>query len=168
MITPISIKEKQDFIRWFLHHYQLKNLESLWIFKYLLTHITYLTHVHFVTNVQCTPRGMIVSTVCSESIAFRYHKMHVVTDDPEKTFHDIRMNKLDPLYIQLNFKNAYKHPLYTSVLEENPFKCHTTHSFLERRVQLLQQQINMALDCHDKNRFYKLTEELIRLRQMFN
>lgn len=180
MSTPISVKEKQDFIQWFLRRYELKKRESVWIFKYLLTHASYLAHIHFVRDVRCCPRGMIVSTFCSNNIAFRYHKMHIVTDDPDQTFHDIRLNKYEPLYIQLNFNYGEQHPLYVTVLEDNPFEPTNhinrkndavvagnllDHIIYTKRKNILQHQIDVALDENDRELFLQLSSELSRLER---
>lgn len=180
MSTPISVKEKRDFIQWFLRRFRLKKRESVWVLKYLLTHDSYLTHVHFVQDVSCCPRGMIISTTCSEDIAFRYHKLHIVTDDPDKIFHDIRLNKFEPLYVQLNFNNGEVNPLFITILEDNPYlptehinRQHDaivaeemlTYTLLIQKKKNLQHQVNIALDENDKLKFVQLANELRHLEE---
>ena len=45
-----------------------------------------------------------------------------MTTDAEKSFHDIRLNRDEDIYIQLNFhESSSTLPQYVAVLEENPF-----------------------------------------------
>lgn len=120
MQTPVSVNEKKDFIRWFLNHYQLKRRECVWILNYLMSHDSLMEKVHFVEQAEFCPRGIIMSTHCVEEVPFRFYKENVMTTDAEKSFHDIRLNKQQDLFIQLNFRSAYNSPEYAAVLEANP------------------------------------------------
>ena len=48
-------------------------------------------------------------------------KQNVMTTDAEKSFHDIRLNRDEDIYIQLNFKSSFQNANYVAVLEENPY-----------------------------------------------
>lgn len=175
MSTPISVKDKRDFMQWFLCHFELQKRESVWILKYILTYDDYLMNVHFVNDVSFSPRGLLVSTCCSNDVAFRYHKMHIVTEDPDQVFHDIRLNKNESLYIQLNFNHSVYQRIYASILEENPYdptlRIHKKHDayiaeklldqlLYEQQRKTLLQQVNDALDRYDKRSFLRLTHIL--------
>ncbi|MUK87276.1 IDEAL domain-containing protein [Ornithinibacillus sp. L9] len=175
MQTPISIKDKKSFIQWFLNNYQLKKRESVWILNYLINHHEILTNVHFVRDAKFCPRSIIISSHCSKEVPFRFYKNHLVTTDPEKSFHDIRLNQDDPLYIQLNFKNSNQCTLYAAVLEDNPFvpdeyfitrkdkdlaQKLLDHSLLSYRKQHVLQEIDLALDEGNKDKFNQLVKEL--------
>ncbi|RFU66073.1 ReoY family proteolytic degradation factor [Peribacillus glennii] len=178
MAAPVSVHEKKDFIRWFLNHYQLKRRECVWILNYLMSHDQLMQKVHFVENAQYCPRGLVMSTHCVEEAPFRFYKSNIMTTDAEKSFHDIRLNRDEEIYIQLNFKSAYSSYQYAAVLEENPFmpKSGTSNEkdkilaeqFLEktilsfRRKKILQ-EIDDALDRHDQEAFLFLSEQLNRM-----
>ncbi|WP_243290052.1 ReoY family proteolytic degradation factor [Bacillus sp. FJAT-47783] len=179
MTAPVSVHEKKDFIRWFLNHYQLKRRECVWILNYLMSHDSLMEKVHFVEYAQYCPRGIIMSTHCVDEVPFRFYKENVMTTDAEKSFHDIRLNKDEDLFIQLNFRLAYNSPEYAAVLEENPFKPRNLHinekdrliaeRVLEESIRTFQkekllQEIDEALDRHDKEAFEKLTEQLQLLK----
>ena len=66
------------------------------------------------------PKGIIMSTHCVDEVPFRFYKENIMTTDAEKSFHDIRLNKQQDLFIQLNFRSAYRSPEYAAVLETNP------------------------------------------------
>jgi uncharacterized protein YpiB (UPF0302 family) len=180
MLSSISVKEKKEFLQWFLSEYQLKRRECVWILNYLMSRDSVMENVHFVEKSMYCPRGMIMSTHCVDDAPFRFYKENVVTTDPEKTFHDIRLNQQDELYIQLNFKSCMNSPHYAAVLEENPFIPKHLQSNKEYRkladriakesVAIYQREkllhaIDDALDRQDKVAFKKLTEQLKAYQQ---
>lgn len=180
MQAPISVHDKVSFIHWFLRNFQLKKRESVWILNYLINHKEILKHVHFVREAKFCPRAIIISSHCSDDIPFRFYKNNIVTTDPEKSFHDIRLNRDESLYIQLNFKGAYQNILYVSVLEENPFLSDEyfitendrqmaeyvlDQALYAYKEQELQEKINHALDEKNEQEFMHLTEILCKLRK---
>ncbi len=180
MQTPVSVHDKKCFIVWFLNNFQLKKRESVWILNYLINHKDTLERVHFVREAKFCPRSIIISSNCSNEIPFRFYKNKVVTTDPEKSFHDIRLNRKEPLYIQFNFKDAYKNILYVSVLEQNPFVSNEyfiteqdtlmaeyilDQSLFTYKEKELQNKINQTLDDKNESEFIRLTEMLCELRK---
>ncbi|SHF56633.1 ReoY family proteolytic degradation factor [Ornithinibacillus halophilus] len=180
MQTPISIKDKKSFIQWFLNNYQMKKRESVWILNYLINHKKILHNVHFVRDAKFCPRGIIITTHCSNEVPFRFYKHQLVTTDPDKSFHDIRLNQEEPLYIQLNFKNSFQNTMYAAVLEDNPFvpdeyfitnkDRHLAKKLLNKTLydfkkKQLMEQINMALDDRDKEKFENLVTKLHELEE---
>lgn len=178
MQTPISVQDKKSFIQWFLDHYQLKKRESVWILNYLVNHNEILANVHFVREVKFCPRGIIMTSHCSEESPFRFYKNHLVTTDAEKSFHDIRLNQHEPLYIQLNFENAKQNSFYVAVLEENPYipdeyfitkkdqdlaRQLLEKSLYEYKRNTLIKEIDYSLDEMDQKKFMRLVDQLHRL-----
>ena len=84
--TPVSVEDKKNFIQWFLNNYQLKKRESVWILNYLMNHDELLGQLHFVQEAKFCPRGIIMTSQCSEEVAFRFYKNQLVTTDAEKPF----------------------------------------------------------------------------------
>ncbi|WP_077621742.1 ReoY family proteolytic degradation factor [Sediminibacillus massiliensis] len=182
MNTPISIKDKKEFIRWFLRNYQLKRRESVWILNYLINHEKLLEKVHFIREARYCPRGIVISSYCSEEAPFRFYKNHIVTTDAEKSFHDIRLNRKEPVYIQLNFKNSHQCASYVAVLEDNPFlpddyfitekdqiaaKDLLESSIFETQKEKIQKKIDYALDNRDKEEFQRLSISLKKLEEQY-
>jgi uncharacterized protein YpiB (UPF0302 family) len=176
--APVSVNEKKDFIRWFLNHYQLKRRECVWILNYLMSHDQLMEKVHFVEQAQYCPRGLVMSTHCVDEVPFRFYKENVMTTDAEKSFHDIRLNREEDIFIQLNFHASYQAPQYAIVLEENPYMPKNLHisekdrliaeRFLTTSIEKFQKEklislIDEALDRHDKEAFNKLTDQLKKL-----
>lgn len=180
MSLSISIAEKKEFIRWFLKSYKLKKRECIWILKYLLHHDNHLKYVQFVRDIKFCPRAILMSTHCSNGVSFRFFKQSIVTEDVEKSFHDIRLNNQEPLFIQLNFLNAHQCPTYALVLEENPFidnELFLTHKEKDEgedllnhilytyKLDSLRQAIDKSLDQRDKTAFLQLCEQLKEIEQ---
>ncbi|MBU5466595.1 ReoY family proteolytic degradation factor [Virgibacillus sp. MSJ-26] len=183
MQAPVSVSDKKNFIRWFLNNYQLKKRESVWILNYLLNHDEVLTHVHFVRDARFSPRGIIMTCYCSSEVPFRFNKKQIVTTDADKSFHDIRLNQNEPLYIQLNFKNANQNPIYARVLEDNPHHpddCNLTETdrllakkFLERslyeyQLKRIKKNIDESLDEKNYKNFLFWRKELEQLNKGSN
>ncbi len=181
MATPVSVNEKKDFIRWFLNHYQLKRRECVWILNYLMSHDQLMEKVHFVEQAQYCPRGLIMSTHCVDKVPFRFYKENVMTTDAEKSFHDIRLNRDEEIFIQLNFHASNQVPQYAAVLEENPFM--PKHLQINEKDSLLAEQIlkysierfqhekllaliDEALDRHDEETFKRLTDQLNQIANL--
>ncbi|MFK2824205.1 ReoY family proteolytic degradation factor [Bacillus sp. B190/17] len=179
MTAPVSVHEKKDFIRWFLNHYQLKRRESVWILNYLMSHDQLMEKVHFVEDAQYCPRGMVMSTHCVDTAPFRFFKENIMTTDAEKSFHDIRLNKEEDIYIELKFRSSNTSHQYAAVMEENPFMPRNlritekdkmlAEKFLKEGIYHFQKErllkaIDEALDCGDKEAFLKLTDQLNQLK----
>ncbi|MBS4176570.1 ReoY family proteolytic degradation factor [Lederbergia citrea] len=180
MATPVSVNEKKEFIRWFLNRYQLKRRESVWILNYLMSHDQLMEKVHFVEDAQCCPRGLIMSTHCTRDVPFRFYKENIMTTDAEKSFHDIRLNREEDIYIQINFRSANLSHQYAAVLEENPYVQKNiqlnekdkdyAEQFLAQSLRSFQEEkllraIDEALDNQDKISFTKLSNQLNELRK---
>lgn len=119
-----------------------------------------------------------MSTHCVDEVPFRFYKENVMTTDAEKSFHDIRLNKQQDLFIQLNFRSAYSSPEYAAVLESNPhlpkdlFENKQDQGMAEKilehaistfRREKLLKDIDEALHRHDKETFEKLSRQLNQL-----
>lgn len=176
--TPIRSDEKKSFIFWFLNQYETKLRESNWILTYLANHNKLLRNVHFVRNARFCPRSIIISSNCVDGPAFRFYRNQLVTTDAEKAFHDIRLNPLEPLFVELDFQNWKQSPQYAAVLEENPFldddfyitnkDRENTKEILNYTLQLQKREklvkaIDQALDERNQAEFLSLTQELHEL-----
>lgn len=183
MQTPISVDEKKDFVRWFLNQFQLKKRESVWILNYLMNHDSLLSSVHFVSEVKFCPRGMEMSAQGVTDPPFRFYKGQVMTNDAEKSFHDLRMNQEEPIYIQMNFENSQQCSKYALVLEENPYLPKDyylndrdrsdadrllSRSLLKYREKQLEEKIDLALMNGEREQFIILCGELTKIKKDLN
>ncbi|WNF38967.1 ReoY family proteolytic degradation factor [Bacillaceae bacterium IKA-2] len=181
MNSAISVIEKKIFLKWFLNNYQLKRRECAWLLNYLMSDDQIMEKVHFLENIEYCPKSLIISANDVESIPFSFQKRQHVTMDAEKSFHDIRLNKEEDIFIQLNFKDAKKNPQFIAVLEDNPFAPidkDTEQAFSvmanlvvdQARYQFLKKQllekIDAALDSGDKDSFFIYTNQLAELKAL--
>lgn len=180
MNTQISVHAKKKFLRWFLSHYQLKSRESIWILNYLMNHESILEYVHFVREVKDCPRGLVLTAKGSDEPSFRFYKNQILTTDPEKSFHDIRMNRSEAVYVQLNFKNNFQSPEYAGVMEENPYDdqngCLTANelrsveyilekTLYRKQKELLLTKIDESLDKREYDAFIRYSKQLLKLEK---
>ncbi|MBM7645280.1 uncharacterized protein YpiB (UPF0302 family) [Scopulibacillus daqui] len=169
----VSVNEKRLFLKWFLNHHQLKRRECVWLLNYVISDDHLMSLFKFVDNVSGCPRSMVISEKSVKNISFEYRKHHVKTDDPEKAFHDIRLNQEETIYVQINFSSPYSYPEYVAVLEDNPYHqpdLHDKYGEIADKVithvettfkkENIYREINKALDDGDRERFYKLTKQL--------
>lgn len=183
MSTSVTIQDKKEFIHWFLQNYQLKKRESVWILNYLTNHESLLANVHFIREARFCPRGIIISSHCSNDVPFRFYKNHIVTTDAEKSFHDIRLNRDEPIYIQLSFENAHQNTRYIAVLEDNPYlpddffitqrekelaKEFMEYSIFQTQKTHINQMIDCALDKRDQKAFNEYIEKLRILEKAYD
>lgn len=180
METSVSNKDKKTFVRWFLKRFDLKRRECVWILNYIVGHEELLSRVHFVEDAHYCPRAIVMSTTESSGIPFRFYKGNIMTADPEKSFHDLRMNIEKDIYIQLNFPKQPPTDLYLVVVEENPYipsymqisseDKKVAQSMLQKSVYEFQQKklladIDVALDAGDKETFLTLSAQLKQLNE---
>ena len=127
-MTGVSIQDKKQFIRDFLNHYQLKRRECVWILNYIASHDSLVDSIHILDldenddfeNDESIQPLLIMSTQCSDEIAFRYYKNNSKILDPEKSFHDIRLNQYQKLNLVIltGDNNLKKLPSYLNVVEK--------------------------------------------------
>jgi len=180
LTASISVVDKKAFVRWFLKNHQLKRRECVWILNYLLSNDEILERVHFVEEAHYCPRAIVMSTIESNGVPFRFYKGNIMTADAEKAFHDLRLFPSDDMYIQLNFPNVPPDSHYLAVLEDNPYLPEFLHisekdrllaeellrnSMLNFQQEKLLSQIDEALDNGDKEKFFELSNLLQALKQ---
>lgn len=181
MTASVSVGEKKQFVRWFLQSYKMKRRECIWILNYMLSNEELLEKTHFVEEAHYCPRAMVMSSTESKEIPFRFYKGNLMTADAEKSFHDLRLNPEDELYVQLNFPNHPPSPIYLSVLEENPYMPKNAsyndqdrlvaEKVLEESMSVFQEetilkQIDEALDSNDRDKFFELSALLQSIKTM--
>jgi uncharacterized protein YpiB (UPF0302 family) len=173
-----TIDKKKEFIRYFLNNYQLKKRECVWILNYLMSHDQLMNKVHFVENAKYCPRGIIISTHCaSDNVPFRFYNDLSMTTDGEKAFYDIRLNREEDIYIQLNFNDSNTNHQYLGILEDNPYIPKAEKGLEETKDSLaaihfleycvnqfqlesIKKEIDRTLENGDKDRFKELCEQL--------
>lgn len=175
-IVPVT--QKRAFIRWLLDHHLLKNRETVWLFNYLMGSDQLLGLIHFAEHVAGCTRAITISSSKQENEVFKYTKENVTTPDPEKAFHDLRLDQEEAVYIKIALPSVAGRADYLAVLEETPHDAQSVHDTYGKAAenaakaaekayaeQYLYREINHALDRGDKETFYRLTDELKKLQK---
>ncbi|MDD9148670.1 MULTISPECIES: YpiB family protein [unclassified Sporolactobacillus] len=173
----VSNVEKKAFLKWLLERRELRNRETVWLLNYMMGNEKLLGLIHFVDNIAGCNRAMTICERKNSAENFEYAKATVRTNDPEKAFHDLRLNQEEAVYVKVALSSAHYYPEYFSVLEENPNIEETVHKKYGRAAEdaagaaeraytekKLYEAINDALDRGDAERFYQLTEQLKSLK----
>ncbi|ADU30149.1 ReoY family proteolytic degradation factor [Evansella cellulosilytica] len=181
MNNPVPVMEKRDFLKWFLDQYQLKRRECAWLLNFLMSDDILMERVHFVEQAEYCPKALMISANDVDSVPFAFHKNQHVTMDAEKSFHDIRLNRTEDIYVQLNFKEKQQVPQYVAVLEENPYlpinkeeanvdsllaEIVLEQSIKSYRLSLLEGEIDQALIRGDEKAFHELVEQYHALKAL--
>lgn len=178
MSSSIPNSDKKRFLKWFTKNYVLKRRESLWILDYLYNHDIMLDKTHFVEEVEKTPRGIYMTVKDNQKPAFRFYKNGHTFKDAMQAFHEVRLNWSSPLYIEIDFEDAWHSPEYLLVLEDNPYASWndtipeelvetvddalTYETLLYARQQLLDKIDSVLLEGHEEE-FEDLTNELLEI-----
>ncbi|SER42024.1 ReoY family proteolytic degradation factor [Salisediminibacterium halotolerans] len=181
MHSSVPAMEKRDFLKWFLDQHQLKRRECAWLLNFLMSDDILMEKVHFVEEADHCPKALIISTNDVEEIPFSFHKNHHITMDAEKAFHDIRLNRNEDIYIQLNFENKQTSHQYMAVMEENPYlpvnaeeenlnavlaEMVLDESIRLKELERLRAEINEALQSRDKDSFHNLAKQYAALKAL--
>ncbi|MEI3610781.1 YpiB family protein [Pseudogracilibacillus sp. SO30301A] len=168
MSAPISIQSKKHFLQWFISHYNVKVQEINWFLEDLLVDERALQNVHFVSDTEYCPKGIIISTL-EEDRNFLFFKGNVRTNDVYTAYHELHLYHEEAFYIQINFPEKNSHPLYKAVIEEELMQLEIDKQYAESllnellvkgKVKYLLQEINKALDHKDNDKFFRYSSEL--------
>jgi uncharacterized protein YpiB (UPF0302 family) len=164
-------QKKSDFMKWFLETHQLSKKEYTWLFNYLRSSDEMLDKVHFVdTFNENHKKRIVLHANCSNRPGYyEFYMNGIIGHDPEKTFHNIRRESEEHVYVCLHFKGKETCSEWNDVLEDSPegftgfevaAQLILDQSFDNYRIMQLQKEIDKALDLGDKELFLKLTNEL--------
>ncbi|CAM4390514.1 hypothetical protein BAMA_15535 [Bacillus manliponensis] len=166
-MSNVSVEQKKKFLQWFLDNYLLKWRESMWILTYLLSNEILLKKVRFVEEAENGyPRALFISAQCVKTTPLLFYKNNeAVSENPERAFNSIRLNRDEDIYIELNFNDRYKVTQFLEVLEDETSdetdlvdkELQELESFIQE-MQLIgrRQLIDRALDQRDEELFKKL------------
>lgn len=180
MKKEVSLEEKKDFIKWFLDQEQVRHRGAGWILNYLLNHEIVLNKVHFVEHAGYSPRGIVITAKSADAPDFTFYKDGKTFHNPERAFHDIRLNWHNNIYLELLFDGAWFTPEYLTVIEDNPFytwndnvpeeTIELAHEGLDNLVygatrDKILEGIDRALDQKDEKSFMQYSHLLDQLNQ---
>ncbi|MED1863291.1 YpiB family protein [Fictibacillus nanhaiensis] len=169
----ITTEMKKEFVKWLLNTYQLAQKEHTWLLNYLSSTNEQLEKVHFVDVFEDThKKRIILHTNCSHKPGhFEFNLNGNILGEPEKTFHNIRRNPEEHVFVKLIYRDkaqsmewgdiceAYSTPKFTGF--EVAAQLILDQSFETFNIMQLQKEIDNALETGDKALFMKLTDQLL-------
>lgn len=179
MQSLISTQNKKDYILWFLNNHNLDDCEGEWLLYYLLKNDDLLNRLEFVrANTPNLNRGLIINSLASRDDAVLFYKGHILTSNIDKAFHDFRMNRNSPIFIEFHYYASSSCPNYLSVLTENIHDDQENDTFIAENLLTylsykdqelkLNKAIDFSLDNNDKENFFKYTKQLNLLYKNYN
>src|SRR5699024_102061 len=164
--SPVSIQTKQAFLQWFVTHHGDGNPELDWFIRELIADERALFYVHFVDTIQYCPKGMILDVTNGKHISFRFFKEHIESDDVYTAYHELNLYHQEAFFIHIQFPNNLRPKLYETVLENNQSYDYDIQEETDNLLDYLlangkekyvKQEIDLALENGDKERFYYLS-----------
>lgn len=173
MNIPVSIRDKQDFLQWFLTNHPTEAHDVNWFLNDLLDDEQALFYVHFVQDIQYCPKGIILRASEQDEITFTFYKGNVQTNNVYTAYHERQLYRDEALFIQIDFPGKHNNKLYRAVLEDEiSFKQEIrvmteqilTHSLQEGKKKYIEEEINRALETRDYERFIHYSAQLKKLK----
>ncbi len=176
----IELSAKKKFLSWLIQYAHLKKRESYWIINYLINHEALLSRVIFVEGALETPRGILITDQTIPGIGLEMKTEQKRLTDAQSIFADIRNNRKEDLYLEINFSEKEASPLYQLILEENAYQVINTEeqidflqdfeAFLlkeekELKLRHLQEEIDQALLTQNEEDFLRLSQEYLALKK---
>lgn len=178
----VPVSEKKDFIRWFLHHYELQQKEAAFLLTYLLYNDPLLRNVHFVEQVPKTNRSVIISATGVDQPGFLFTKNKRVGRDVESAYFDMKTFPSEAVYMGLYYKDRTACPRFAAVMEGIPLRKQDAmqdqllgvfaemvldRALLDYRITQIRKEIDEALATYDQKRFQKLVTQLEKLQKEY-
>lgn len=168
---PSSLKYKKRFLRWFMNNQLDHDSDVNWFIEDLLADENALNRMHFVENVDASPKGMIISTLPGDE-SFIFFKGAVVSHNVYTAYHELQLYSDEPFYVQLKFPHLEKNRLYqmllrderTAARRDKAIAAHLLeHLIRTEKEELILKKIDWALDTKNKEMFRHYSEELKRI-----
>lgn len=174
MENVVMVHKKKQLIQWFLNNFALKRPEAAKILNLFLRRDSLLINSHFVENVRNLPNALIISAVDSVTVSFLCRINDVYYEDIDEIMAIMEFAPPDSLYVWLSFDRdlmcsvcqtvfevkpeVNSELFYYQVVKEIEQEIGTRIKVREECKQGLLAEIDLALDCQDRENFYKLSE----------
>lgn len=171
MNIKVNIHDKKQFIKRLLSRHTFKAIQSESILQYLLKDNELLELTHFVKDISKSPRAIKMTTNDTPGEPIKFYKGNVNSSNGWQAYHDLRLNNREQVFIQINMLEQYDE-LFYAVLEKNPYIYEIENfeyvlDIMKHKQQkdLLERQIDEALDENDQETFYHLSSLLKMLQE---
>ncbi|WP_025027044.1 YpiB family protein [Caldalkalibacillus mannanilyticus] len=175
----VSTSEKRSFLKWFLEQHRLKRTDARIILEYILKNHHILENISFSNKVKVSGRSIVISSMNSDEIGFRFYNAESKTEDVSKALTSLMLNPTDKVYLILHFHGKLLNQRYTQLVghsglenlrRNEQFNKYSKEAdaiiekvFREQEIQKIKQQIDEALDLKDAALFESLVQKLKKL-----
>jgi uncharacterized protein YpiB (UPF0302 family) len=112
----VSIKEKQQFLKWFLEKHRLKRLDARVLLDYILKQHHLLEKVSFGEKIQHQMKNLVISSIHSDKPGFQFHYQQNVTDQVARAMAELMAHPTERINIILHFNGKMFHHQYTQLV----------------------------------------------------
>lgn len=172
----VSKVEKREFLNWFITQYRLKNHEARRLIEVIMNNPHILENLSFTEKINEDMKTIVISSIYSDEPGFVFYNNYHKVNDVSSAIASISYNPSEKLCIVLHFHGKMLNHRYLQLIEtpesEN-IKLNKIHQeqvtevdavmekvSLDRRINDLKGEIDLALDQRDAHLFKKLTDQL--------
>jgi uncharacterized protein YpiB (UPF0302 family) len=172
----VSSTEKRNFLKWFLEHQQLKRSDARKVIEYIIHHFHILENVSFTEKIIISGRTIVISSFHSDEPGFLFYCHQHKTDEVSKALGDLMMDPFGKIYIVVHFRGKSQNHRYLQLIENPAFENIKQYErfqkyereaddvigkvMLEKEIERVKKQIDMALDQKDHELFKSLSAKL--------
>lgn len=180
----VSKGEKREFLNWFITQYRLKNHEARRLLEVIVNNPHILENLTFTEKINEDIKTIVIASLYSEEPGFAFYHNDLKVSDVSSAISSITHNPSEKLCIILHFHGKMLNHRYLQLIEtpeSKNIKHNKIHQQqlkeidavmekinLDRQINSLKNQIDLALDQLDALLFRKLTAELQELQQKQN
>jgi uncharacterized protein YpiB (UPF0302 family) len=160
-----------------MNNFEHRKRENVWILDFLASKDRILENIVFTTDIRNVPRGfkIAVKDAKGSPAAFKFFKNgEVFTKDPEKGFHDIRMNLNEITYVEIFLPNRFQDLRFMEVIEPHPYDIDVylkpeekemldaflNVTMIQGKERRLKAEIDTSLSAGDEEQFKELSAQL--------
>ncbi|MFV8829283.1 YpiB family protein [Alkalihalobacterium sp. APHAB7] len=172
----VSAHEKKTFLLWFLENHRLKKADARRLLEVLLKNFHILDHVHFTDELKSHRRTVVISSMNSDEIGFKYYQSGRVYEEVAVAYNDITTHPTEPVYLLLHFYGKLNNQRYLQLIENKSIDNIRRYEHYEKvakeaeqvieqslnqnKKEILLRQIDKALDEKNEKLFQHLVKQL--------
>ncbi|WP_078427064.1 YpiB family protein [Alkalihalobacterium alkalinitrilicum] len=172
----VSTNEKKAFLLWFLENHRLKKADARRLLEVLIKNFHLLENVHFTDELRPTRRTVVISSINSDEIGFKYYQSGRVYEEVAVAYSEIMNNPTEPVYLLIHFYGKLNNHRYLQLIENKAIDNIRRYEYYEKvakkadqiieqslvqnQKEMLLRQIDKALDEKNEELFKQLVQQL--------
>ncbi|MEB1809414.1 MAG: YpiB family protein [Bacillaceae bacterium] len=172
----VSAHEKKAFLMWFIENHRLKKADARRLLEVLIKNFHILDHVHFTDELKTNRKTVVISSINSDEMGYKYYQSGRVYEEVAVAYNDITTNPTEPVYLLLHFYGKLNNQRYLQLIENKMIDNIRRYEYYEKvtkeaervieqslsenKKEILLRQIDKALDEKDEELFQQLVKQL--------